>query len=157
MKQERTDEITGYHKWPLLGALGVVIFTLGAVMTSVWMDKEPVDIVQAQTVLERDLFFRDTTSGKVNVYDAKTKKRIGSFGKGEGAFVRISMRSMAHQRKRNEIDPLLPYRLVKLSDGNMKITDPQSGHSIRLNAFGAVAVESFAQFLTNQSGKGAQG
>ncbi len=157
MTQDRTDQITGYHKWPLYGALGVVVFTFLIVLAAVLMKKEPVNIAQAETVIQRDLFFRDGTQGKVIVYDAETKKRIGSFAKGEGAFVRISMRAMAHQRKQNEIDLRLPYRLVKLSDGNMKIVDPQNDHAIRLNAFGAVAVDSFAQFLTNQTGKGAQG
>lgn len=157
MKQHRTDQITGYHKWPLLGALGVVVFTILIVLFAVLTKQKPVNIAVSETVIQRDLFFRDGQEGKVYVYDAETKKRLGIFVKGEGAFVRISMRAMAHQRKQNEIDPRLPYRLVKLSDGNMKIVDPQSGHSIRLNAFGAVAIDSFAQFLTDQSGKGAQG
>jgi len=157
MTQERTDQITGYHKWPLYGALGVVVFTFLIVLAAVLMKKEPVNIEKAETVIQRDLFFRDGTQGKVVVYDAETKKRLGSFGKGEGAFVRISMRAMAHKRKQNEIDLRLPYRLIKLSDGNMKIVDPQNDHAIRLNAFGTVAIESFAQFLTNQTGKGAQG
>ncbi len=157
MNTQRTDEITGYHKWPLFGALGVVVFTILLVVGSVWLEKDAVALPQAETQLQRDLFFRDATNGKVVVYDAKTRKRISSFGKGEGAFVRISMRAMAHQRKQREIDLLLPYRLIKLSDGNMKIVDPQSGHSIRLNAFGAVAIDSFAKFLTDQTGKGAQG
>ncbi len=157
MKNNRTNQITGYHKWPLYGALGVVVFTFLIVLGAVLTDQPPVGLKQSETILQRDLFFRDGTEGKVYVYDAETKKRLGSFGKGEGAFVRISMRAMAHQRKQNEIDLRLPYRLIKLSDGNMKIVDPQSDHAIRLNAFGAVAVDSFAQFLTNQTGKGAQG
>lgn len=157
MKNNRTDQITGYHKWPLLGALGVVVFSFMIILGAVASGQPPVGLKQSDTVTQRDLFFRDGTEGKVHVYDAKTKKRLGSFGKGEGAFVRISMRAMAHQRKQNEIDLRLPYRLIKLSDGNMKIVDPQSDHAIRLNAFGAVAVDSFAQFLTNQTGKGAQG
>jgi putative photosynthetic complex assembly protein len=157
MSTQRKDQITGYHKWPLFGALGVVVFTLLLVLASVWLEKDAVALPQAETIQHRDLYFRDATNGKVVVYDAKTKKRLGGFGKGEGAFVRISMRSMAHQRKKREIDLMLPYRLVKLSDGNMKIVDPQSGHSIRLNAFGAVAIDSFAQFLTNQPQEGAQG
>ena len=157
MTQQRTDEITGYHKWPLYGALGVVVFTFLIVLASVLMKNEPVNMAKAETVTHRDLFFRDGEQGKVLVYDANTKKRLGSFDKGEGAFVRISMRAMAHHRKQREIDLRLPYRLIKLSDGNMKVIDPQSGHGIRLNAFGAVAVDSFAKFLNNQTGKGAQG
>ena len=157
MKNNRTDQITGYHKWPLYGALGVVVFSFLIILGAVLTGQPPVGLKQSETVLQRDLFFRDGTEGKVHVYDAETKKRLGSFAKGEGAFVRISMRAMAHQRKQNEIDLRLPYRLIKSSDGNMKIVDPQSDHAIRLNAFGAVAVDSFAQFLTNQTGKGAQG
>lgn len=157
MENNRKDQITGYHKWPLYGALGVVMFSFLIILGAVLSGQPPVGSKQSETVTYRDLFFRDGTQGKVHVYDAETKKRLGSFGKGEGAFVRISMRAMAHQRKQNEIDLKLPYRLIKLRDGNMKIVDPQSDHAIRLNAFGAVAVDSFAQFLTNQTGKGAQG
>lgn len=145
------------HKYPLLGVLCIVVFTLIVVLGAVVTKQEPVNVAEASILQHRDLYFRDVTGGKVNVYDAKSKQRIGSFNKGEGAFVRISMRAMAHQRKQKEIDQKLPYRVVKLEDGNLKIIDPQSGHGIRLNAFGPIAIESFAQFLTDQTGKGAQG
>lgn len=155
--QHNQDQALGHHKWPLLGALGVVVLTLVVIFGAVITKQEPVNIAKAEVVEHRDLFFRDVVEGKVNVYDAITKKRIGSFAKGEGSFIRVSMRAMAHQRKQKEIDLLLPYRVVKLSDGNFKIIDPQSGHGIRLNAFGSVAIDSFAPFLNNQTGKGAQG
>lgn len=155
-RTHQNNEISGVHKWPLLGALGLVLLTLMLVIGSVLTKKEAAS--NTQTLSERSLYFLDGHEGRVVVYDAKTKKKIASFSKGEGAFIRISMRSMMRQRTLKKIDHTLPFKLIKTGDGNLSITDPQSGDRIRINAFGRVAVESFAQFLPhNQPSQGAEG
>ena len=59
----------------------------------------------------------------------------------------------------------LPFRLVRDDKNRLALTDPETGHFITLNGFGAVAIRDYAQFLPNQpaaleapaghSGKGA--
>ncbi len=157
MSQHHTHEITGIHKAPLYGALGVVIFALVLVVGAV-LAKDDKAVPADVSVEERSLYFLDAKNGVVAVYDAATRTKLGSFSKGEGAFVRISMRSLMRQRVLKEVDLNLPFKLIKTAKGDLKITDPASGEAIRVNAFGPLAIESFARFLpTNHSKQGAQG
>lgn len=158
MTQQSGPEITGVHKWPLLGALGVVIFALLLVVGSVLGGVKPVGFANSPVVTERSLLFRDGANGEVLVFDAKSRKHLAKFEKGEGAFVRISMRGMARQRINRELDMMSPYQLIKTENGNLYIRDPQSDHKIRINAFGPIATQSFNQFLERDySEKGAKG
>lgn len=161
------NQVTGVHRWPLLGALSVVVFTLIIVTLSViFSDDKTKGISGAQKISQvqhRNLHFRDAPNGEVVVYDADTSKPIGRFGKGKGAFVRISMRSMVSQRISKQISLTEPYSLIEYSDGNMRILDPIGGDSIRINAFGAVAINDFKRILStgiadpNHSAQGAEG
>lgn len=157
MSKHRTDEITGIHKAPLFGALAVVVFALVLVIGAVLTKEETVNAGDV-AIEERSLFFLDANNGVVAVYDAASREKLGSFSKGEGAFVRISMRSLMRQRVLKEVDLNLPFKLIKTAKGDLKITDPASGEAIRVNAFGPLAIESFARFLpTDHSKQGAQG
>ncbi|MEM9330374.1 MAG: photosynthetic complex assembly protein PuhC [Pseudomonadota bacterium] len=158
MKEQSTAEITGIHKWPLLGAFGVVVFAVLLVIGSVVSGVEPVGFASSPVVTERSLLFRDGKNGEVMVFDAISRQPLAKFEKGEGAFVRISMRGMARQRISRELDLMSPYRLIKTENGNLYIQDPQSKQKIRINAFGPVATKSFNQFLNRDySEKGAKG
>ena len=157
MSDHPSPEITGIHKLPLYGALAVVVLALLLVVGSVY-SKGPVTNKELTSIEERSLYILDEKDGELAVYDAHTKENIGRFSKGEGAFVRISMRSLIRMRSLKEIDLNLPFRLVKSENGDLRITDPASGENIRVNAFGPIAIESFAQFLSNHhSEKGAKG
>lgn len=150
-------EITGIHKWPLIGALMVVLFTLLVVIVSVYQDrqstKNALDILglQETPAQSRALYFRDGKGGMVYVFDATTKKRIAKYAKGEGAFIRISMRSLARGRSLHEVEQKLPYRLEKMPSGQLLIKDPETQTSIRINAFGTTAMQSFTALLPNPS------
>ncbi|MEO0328208.1 MAG: photosynthetic complex assembly protein PuhC [Pseudomonadota bacterium] len=158
MASHQKNEIAGRHQWPLYGALGVVLLTFVLVVGGVYFKDTDTAAKETAAQLERTLYFLDGTNGQVVVYDARTRQKLGTFGKGEGAFVRISMRSMMRQRTLKEIDHTHPFRLVKSSNGLLSITDPQSGGHIQINAFGPIAIESFARFLpTNHSAQGAEG
>lgn len=157
MSKNPTQEITGIHKLPLYGALAVVVLALLLVVGSV-LSNGPVSGNAQATVEERSLYILDEENGELAVYDARTKESLGRFTKGEGAFVRISMRSLVRMRTLKELDLNLPFKLVKSENGDLRITDPASGENIRVNAFGPIAIESFAKFLpSNHSEEGAKG
>lgn len=157
MNSKQTSEIQGIHKVPLYGALAVVLLALLLVIGSV-IANGPVDNKDHATLEERSLYILDEKNGTLAVYDARTKQNLGRFEKGEGAFVRISMRSLVRMRTLKEIDLNLPFKLVKMENGDLRITDPASGENIRVNAFGPIAIKSFAQFLNNHhSEEGARG
>ncbi|MDJ0614925.1 MAG: photosynthetic complex assembly protein PuhC [Rhizobiaceae bacterium] len=157
MSNQPTSEIRGIHRLPLYGALAVVILALLLVIGSVISDG-PVAKNLGESIEERSLYILDEQNGELAVYDARTKQSLGRFLRGEGAFVRISMRSLVRMRRLKEIDLNLPFKLVKSENGDLRITDPASGEDIRVNAFGPIAIESFAKFLpSNHSEEGAKG
>ncbi|EFL89086.1 photosynthetic complex assembly protein PuhC [Ahrensia sp. R2A130] len=147
-EDQRTDKIEGVHKLPLFAAAGVVILTLFVVIGAQLSDGGKVSRVVGEPVEERALLFRDGSQGIVLVHDANSKALLASFGRGEGAFVRQSMRALIHNRRIRKQDLSAPYALQKAENGQLTLMDPENGKSIGLNAFGKVATGSFAPLLT---------
>ena len=140
-------EITGIHRAPLIGAAAVVLFTLVVVLASALTEGGRVKKEIGQPVAERELIFRDAKAGAIIVRDARSNETLATYGKGEGAFIRISMRALTHARRVRSVPLGMPYRLVQNTKNHLSIVDPQTGEFIKLTAFGSVAKESFARFL----------
>lgn len=146
-EDQRTDRIEGIHKLPLFAAAGVVVLTLFVVISAQLSDGGKVGRVVGEPVEERALLFRDGSQGIVLVHDAKTKALLASFGRGEGAFVRQSLRALIHNRRIRKQDLSAAYALQRAENGQLTLMDPENGKSIGLNAFGKVATSSFAPLL----------
>ena len=155
MTQTQHNQITGIHKLPLYGALGIVVLALVLVSLSVAMGKQTVGRTVGEATLERSIRFQTEPAGAFSVLDARTNEKIHSFGSGEGAFIRISIRSMTLNRTLQKVRYDLPYQLVQTADGKLSLIDTETGHFIKLNAFGSVATDGFAKLLSNQSQAGA--
>jgi putative photosynthetic complex assembly protein len=145
--KDRQDKIEGIHKVPLFGALGVAALALFVVAGAQFSGAEKVTRSIGVPEQERTLLFRDGASGKVIVRDAVTKKILATYGRGEGAFIRQSMRAMSHTRIQQKQEMGQPYRLVKTKSGKLSIVDPVTGKFIKLNAFGKVAMDGFLALL----------
>ncbi|MEO0410338.1 MAG: photosynthetic complex assembly protein PuhC [Pseudomonadota bacterium] len=143
------NQITGVHKLPLYGALAVVIFSVAAIAISSWTGQGRVGRTIGTPVAQRDIMFRNDASGTVQVLDAQTRAQVATFDVGEGAFLRAAIRSMSLNRSSQGVDYTLPYTVSQSADGKLAVIDPATGHSISLNAFGRVAIESFAKILPN--------
>lgn len=158
MSNQRQDRIEGIHKLPLFGAFGVALLAVLLVTGATFAKKEPSAAPVEDAVAERSLYFVDTREGSVLVYDAKSREKLQSFDRGQGAFVRISIRSLMRQRVLKGVDVKQPFKLVEMPSGNIFIVDPKGGDKIRVNAFGTLAIESFSQFLPkHHSAEGAEG
>ncbi|MEM8749459.1 MAG: photosynthetic complex assembly protein PuhC [Pseudomonadota bacterium] len=144
---QRTDKIEGIHKLPLFGALAVVVLTVVVVIGAMQTDTGRVTRTIGEPIAERELLFRDGPKGTVIVRDAETKAVIATYGRGEGAFIRQSMRALSYNRTHYATERGQPYRLVKTAAGKLSIVDPVTGKFIKLNAFGAVAMEGFSALL----------
>lgn len=156
MTHHRQDEITGIHKVPLYGALSVVVLTVFLVGVSALTGKGTVGRTIGEPAIERSISFKTEAAGGFSVLDADTSEKIHSFGLGEGAFIRSSIRSMSLNRTSKRVQQNLPYRLVRTAEGKLSLIDPQTSHFIKLNAFGAVATTSFSQLLPDAAaGSGA--
>lgn len=156
MTQHHQNEITGIHKVPLYGALAVVVLSVVLVLFSVATGKGTVGRTIGEPVMERTISFKTEPSGGFSVLDTDTSEKIQSFGLGEGAFIRSSIRSMSLNRTSKNVRQDLPYQLVQTAEGKLSLVDPETQHFIKLNAFGAVAMTSFSQLLADASaGSGA--
>jgi putative photosynthetic complex assembly protein len=93
------------------------------------------------------LRFMDLPGGMVTAIDADTGAVITTLGIGEGGFVRQAMRGLARDRMLRSISDETPFQLVRLADGKLVLSDPETERVIALDAFGHSNAASFAAFL----------
>lgn len=140
------------HNRIVMGAFSVAALAVVLVSTAVMTGAKVAPLPIGEIVESRDLFFRDASRGRIAVYDGETRRIITRFEKGEGAFVRQSMRALNHTRRVSNLDMGRAYQLTRTDKGIMLLSDPATGERIKLNAFGRVAIDSFTRFLPS-SGK----
>lgn len=124
-----------------LVALAVLMAAFGpkATLPPAWEDD-----ARARTV---EINFLDEPDGAVTVIDAATGASIARLGVGEGGFVRSAMRGLARERIRRDIGREPAFRLQRQAGGALVLNDPQTGKTIRLDAFGQANAAAFAAFL----------
>jgi putative photosynthetic complex assembly protein len=140
-------------------ALALVALTLAMVLAvRVGLaEREAVPAVErsrARTVpaATRTLTFADMPDGAVRVADAATGQTIATLH-GErdgGGFVRGVMRGMARDRQMRGIGQAPPFTLILWQDGSLSLTDPASGRSVELGAFGPDNRAAFLRFLDRE-------
>jgi putative photosynthetic complex assembly protein len=67
-----------------------------------------------------------------------------------GGFVTVIQSGLATERKKYDVDPLLPVRIVEYQNGRLAIEDPETGWSIELYAFGKDNKAAFERLLDQQ-------
>lgn len=137
-----------FPRGALLGATGLVVLTLvaggTARLTGIGVVRQP-PVAAAES---RELRFADRADGAVLVYDATDEKRVQVLESGTNGFVRGVMRGLARDRKRQDIDPEIAFRLFLGVDGRLAIEDPATGRRIDIDAFGPTNRDAFARLLT---------
>ena len=145
-----TTKLTSRQPFPrgvivFLGAL-VSLAVLGVAAARI-VNPVPVTAEPAVVVAARDLRFEDRPDGGIVVSDTDTGRRVTTIAPQEGEFIRITMRGLAHARKRSSADMGAPFRLAAGADGRLTLMDPTTGRLIELEAFGSTNAGSFAQLL----------
>jgi putative photosynthetic complex assembly protein len=97
----------------------------------------------------RVLNFEDAPQGTVNVRDVKTGEIIASFGRGEGSFVRATLRALVNNRRHQGIPLEGNFRLERHAGPQLFLIDEATGKTISLNAFGPSNTAAFAAFMSN--------
>ena len=145
----------GVPRGALLAALGLVLCTLVAV-ASVRLGYVPAaadpqvkrSVARATVVRSRDLSFIDAADGAVAIRDAATGNVTTAVVAGtKTGFIRGVMRGLARDRHLHAIGRDAPFRLTSWSNGDLTLTDPQTGRTIELGAFGATNRAAFAALL----------
>jgi putative photosynthetic complex assembly protein len=133
--------------WGVAAISGVVLLVLLAVLTARLTGFEPAQPSLGAVVDSRTLGFRDLSGGFVEIFDWDSGENIDRIGPGEGSFLRGVMRSLVRQRRGEAIGAGAPFTLTRYSDGRLMISDPSTGESIDLVAFGPDNAAVFAQLL----------
>jgi putative photosynthetic complex assembly protein len=113
--------------------------------------------VGAAIVETRSLRFIDQPDGSIVVRAVADGRQVGVIAAGEDGFVRSTLRGLNRERKRFGTDMTAPLDLVHRADGSLVVTDPTTGFSVDLGAFGPSNVASFAAFMTSADGTTASG
>lgn len=129
-------------------ALGLTVLAIGASQLSGY---QPPPILPAVASEEtRWLEFEDASQGTVIVRDAKSGETIATFGRGEGSFVRATLRALIHDRIRKGVSKQGDFRLERHAGPQWFLIDEASGKTLSMNAFGPDNTAAFAAFMINQ-------
>ncbi len=103
---------------------------------------------EAPITQERALRFADRSDGGVDVLDAPSGRSVAVLEPGEGGFVRVTLRSLARDRKRQGIGAEPVFLLQTTADGRLTIEDSATRQRIDLKAFGPTNAGAFARLMS---------
>ncbi|HEX2942422.1 MAG TPA: photosynthetic complex assembly protein PuhC [Rhodopila sp.] len=107
----------------------------------------------SKAVISRNLLFRDRANGAVAVYDAAHPAApIETIAPETNGFLRATMRGLAQQRLRQDASRAVPFRLTGWADGRLTLSDPTTGRSVDMEAFGHTNEAVFVHLLTAKAG-----
>jgi putative photosynthetic complex assembly protein len=98
----------------------------------------------------RDLVFARQADGSMTVKIAETRALVTTLPNAEEGFVAMTIKSMTRERNKFNVADTEPYRLSRLKNGRLSLTDPVTGTRIELVAFGVTNIGAFAQLLTTE-------
>jgi putative photosynthetic complex assembly protein len=64
-----------------------------------------------------------------------------------GGFVTVVQNALQTERKKHDVDPLNPVRIVEYANGRLAVEDPDTGWSVELYAFGSDNKAAFERLL----------
>jgi putative photosynthetic complex assembly protein len=137
-----------FPKAALLGAAALIAVSLGLVALSRHNGVGATRMPVAEAVTTRELRFEDMANGGITVYDTQAGEVVTTVEPGTNGFLRGVLRSLARERRREEVGPLPPFQLTRWADGRLSLHDPMTGQVVNLEVFGPTNVDVFAQLLT---------
>jgi putative photosynthetic complex assembly protein len=135
----------------ITAAAALILATLVVVAWSRLTAPAPVAATSAGALKVRALFFEDRPDGSVAVLDARSGQLTRTLASGEDGFVRATLRTMAHERRRRGLGAETPFELAELDHGRVVLIDPATGRSVDLEAFGSTNFAAFARLLASDA------
>ena len=120
----------------VLGTALLLTFALLSVLFSQTSGVGATRMPDSAPFVTLDLRFVDGADGAVEVYYADEQHPLKVFPPGTQGFLRGTLRGLARYRKPYEVDSAVPFRLTRWADGRLSLSDPVSGESVDLEAFG---------------------
>lgn len=136
-----------FPRAPLLGAAGLILLALVLAAGGRLVGTGEAAIGERASIV-RDLRFADRSDGGIDVIDAALDRPLDVVVPGSNGFLRATLRGLARERKRHEGGPEIPFRLTAWNNGRLTLTDPATGRTVDLAAFGPTNAEVFGRLLT---------
>lgn len=134
---------------PLIAAGSLAVVALAAAALVRLTGIGAVTQAEAPITQERSLRFADRNDGGVDVIDAASGRSVATLEPGEGGFVRVTLRSLARDRKRQGFGAEPVFLLQTTGDGRLTLADSATGHRIDLKAFGPSNAGAFARLMND--------
>ncbi len=132
----------------LIGVAALLVLTAAfAAFVRLTGSTERAVIPAGSIVSERELRFEDLADGGLAVIDADSRQTIEVVPARTNGFLRATLRGLVRERRRSGLGPEQPFSLARLSDGQIVLSDPATGRTVFLAAFGQTNAEAFASFL----------
>jgi putative photosynthetic complex assembly protein len=138
----------------LLGAaaLPVLALALYAGTVAVKTPGDPVPAVEAEVVASRTIVFRDGQAGEILVYDQGAAAPFATLDRKQNSFIANMVRLLASERtRRGAGGPETPFTLTKWSNGRLALSDPATGETVEIAAFGHTNAQTFTQLLPEKA------
>lgn len=136
----------GVPRGVLCGAAVLIGFALFATSFARQTDVGTLHMPAARAVETLALRFDDQTDGSVAVREVDGRViyvvQPGAYG-----FIRSTLRGLARERRRADLDATTPFMLTRWSDGTVSLEDPDNRRRVNLDAFGPDNVRAFAQLF----------
>lgn len=101
----------------------------------------------AEKAESRALIFQDRADRGIAVLDGTTGAVIADLAPGTHGFIRGMLRGLSRDRFVHGVGADVPFTLTRWSDGRYSLSDPATGSTLHLAAYGFANVHEFAAFL----------
>jgi len=130
--------------WPVLAAAAAL---MAATIGLAALGRARVAPVAETNESHVELRFEDRPTGEVAVLDHQTGREIWVVPAESGGFVRGVLRGVYRTRHLESVGQEPPLRLGLRADGELVLSDPETGHEVELRSFGHTNHDSFAEIL----------
>jgi putative photosynthetic complex assembly protein len=133
---------------PLLrGMVALVLATVALVAFAALTNRDPVGVPKSSAIVtERQIVLQGHSAQAVTVLNIDGTMLVDL---PHGGFVTVIQSSLATERRKYGVDPLLPVRLVQYENGRLTVEDDHTGWSAELHAFGADNKAAFERLLSH--------
>jgi putative photosynthetic complex assembly protein len=149
---DRNGGHDGVPRGVLRGAAVLIGFALLAAGVARRTDVGTLHMPAADAVETLALSFEDRADGAVAVREAR-EGVIYVVQPGAYGFIRSTLRGLARERRRADLDATAPFMLTRWSDGTVSLEDPSTHRRVNLDAFGPDNARAFAQLFDERRGK----
>jgi len=135
----------------LIAFAALIGFTLLLVAAARLSGYNASQMPPSPTVESRDLRFSNRPDGSTLVQDAIDGSTVALLAPGGEGFVRGVLRATDRGRHLAHVAPETPFRLSRLADGRLNLTDLGTQRVIEVRSFGPTNEAAFAVFLKGRA------